>query len=175
MLAPILLLALAAVAGANEAHDWVIRDGALRCAANEFLDTIELACMPCSVMGDDVSGVHLIGDARHVDEYGNARSCRCPVGFTQTTEECADEAGTDAHVPVLEMRGVPRHVPLTRSNCTKVFVAPRTSGWSAGTASQRGQKHLRGPERPIYHLIDTHVSGQFYKASPYECQAAPRW
>ena len=105
------LLALAAVAGANEAHDWVIRDpGALRCAANEFLDTIELACMPCSVMGDDVSGVHLIGDARHVDQYGNALSCRCPVGFTQTTEECADEAGTDGTCRSLrcEWRGARR-------------------------------------------------------------------
>ncbi len=39
----IMLLALAALAGANEAHDWVIRDPAtIRCAANEFLDTIEL-------------------------------------------------------------------------------------------------------------------------------------
>ena len=50
----IMLLALAA-AGANEAHDWVIRDPAtIRCAANEFLDTIELVCQPCSVMATPI-------------------------------------------------------------------------------------------------------------------------
>ena len=49
----LMLLALAAVAGANEAHEWVIRDpSTISCAANEFLDTIELVCQSCSVMGD---------------------------------------------------------------------------------------------------------------------------
>ena len=61
--------------------------GALRCAANEFLDTIELSCMPCSTMGD----ANLIGDARHVDGHGNALSCRCPVGFEETTAECSED------------------------------------------------------------------------------------
>ena len=88
----IMLLALAALAGANEAHDWVIKDpGALRCAANEFFDTIELVCQPCSVMGD----ANLIGDARHVDGHGNRLSCRCPVGFEQTTTECSSSTPED--------------------------------------------------------------------------------
>ena len=52
-----MLLALAAVAGANEAHEWVIRDpSTIRCAANEFFDTIELMCIPCSMAGDANEG-----------------------------------------------------------------------------------------------------------------------
>ena len=106
----IMLLALAAVAGANEAHDWVIRDpSTIRCAANEFLDTIELVCMPCSVMGD---GRTFDGDARHVDQHGNALSCRCPVGFDADDGRSARTSRHGRHVPVLAMRGLPRHVPL---------------------------------------------------------------
>ena len=62
------------------------------------------------------------------------------------------------------------------SNCT--------TGVTSCAANQRlverdasgniNRKHVRGlPGRQFVTTIDTHVSGQFYRASPYECQTCP--
>ena len=116
----LMLLALAAVAGANEAHDWVIRDpSTIRCAANEFFDTIELVCVPCSMAGDaNKGGANLVGDARHVDQYGNALSCRCPVGFEETVAECSEDC-TAGTFQALQCKACPVTSLSDSSDCTK--------------------------------------------------------
>ena len=150
---------LAALTGANEAHDWVIRDPAtVRCAANEFLDTIELVCQPCSVMGD----ANLIGDARHVDGHGNRLSCRCPVGFTQTAEECVDDALTDGTCGSLSCKACNASLGWTTSLSDS---SACTTGETSCAANQRlverdASGNVTGLPRARAarsSLIDTHV------------------
>ena len=174
----IMLLALAALAGANEAHDWVIRDPAtIRCAAMSSSTRSNSCVMPCSVMGD----ANLIGDARHVDGHGNRLSCRCPVGFTQTAEECVDDALTDGTCGSLSCEACNAGWTTSLSDSSAC-----TTGVTSCAANHRlverdasgnvTENFCEGlPERPVRHY-DRHtraVRDGSYKASPYECQTCP--
>ena len=52
------------------------------CGSHEFLDTIDLRCTACALMGDS----NLVADRRYTDGVGNALRCRCPMGFVESSD-----------------------------------------------------------------------------------------
>lgn len=166
-----LLLWTAAAVGANEAHDWVVRDPAtLRCGTHEFLDTIDLVCAPCALMGD----ANLVRDPRQVDHHGNALGCRCPVGFVQALDVAT--CTTDGTCEAMRCSQCPVTSLSDSSICTV--------GETACAAHHRlVERDASGnvvtnycescPPGQFVITSSAHVSGKFYAGSPYVCQTCP--